>query len=221
MRQANHVTGIDTVIYDLGGVLLDWQPAVLFEPLLPTGTDVEQFLAQTQLYHWNNEHDRGVDWEVAVAAVAGDYPQYGDVFAQYPRLFGDSLVGTLPGSMELLDEVLATDVQVLGLTNFARDNFEIARADYPWLDRFDGVVVSGHEQVVKPDPGIYRVLIQRYAVVPESAVFIDDRAENVQAARDLGFQGIDFVDSAELRSSLVALGVLSPTDQRGPAGPST
>ncbi|MBP7973278.1 MAG: HAD family phosphatase [Candidatus Nanopelagicales bacterium] len=215
------MTDIDTVIYDLGGVLLDWQPAVLFEPLLPTGTDVERFLAQTQLYHWNNEHDRGVDWEVAVAAVARNYPQHAGAFAQYPRLFGDSLVGTVPGSMELLEEVLATDVQVLGLTNFARDNFEIARADYPWLDLFDGVVVSGHERVVKPDPRIYRVLIQRYAVVPERAVFIDDRAENVQAARDLGFQGIDFVDSAELRRSLIALGVLGRTDQRGPAGTST
>lgn len=221
MRQASHVTDIDTVIYDLGGVLLDWQPAVLFEPLLPTGTDVERFLAQTQLYHWNNEHDRGVDWEVAVAAVARNYPQHAGAFAQYPRLFGDSLVGTVPGSMELLEEVLATDVQVLGLTNFARDNFEIARADYPWLDLFDGVVVSGHERVVKPDPRIYRVLIQRYAVVPERAVFIDDRAENVQAARDLGFQGIDFVDSAELRRSLIALGVLGRTDQRGPAETST
>ncbi len=215
------MTDIDTVIYDLGGVLLDWQPAVLFEPLLPTGTDVERFLAQTQLYHWNNEHDRGVDWEVAVAAVARNYPQHAGAFAQYPRLFGDSLVGTVPGSMELLEEVLATDVQVLGLTNFARDNFEIARADYPWLDLFDGVVVSGHERVVKPDPRIYRVLIQRYAVVPERAVFIDDRAENVQAARDLGFQGIDFVYSAELRRSLIALGVLGRTDQRGPAETST
>ncbi len=215
------MTDIDTVIYDLGGVLLDWQPAVLFEPLLPTGTDVERFLAQTQLYHWNNEHDRGVDWEVAVAAVARNYPQHAGAFAQDPRLFGDSLVGTVPGSMELLEEVLATDVQVLGLTNFARDNFEIARADYPWLDLFDGVVVSGHERVVKPDPRIYRVLIQRYAVVPERAVFIDDRAENVQAARDLGFQGIDFVDSAELRRSLIALGVLGRTDQRGPAETST
>jgi len=202
------VTHIDTVIYDLGGVLLDWQPAALFEPLLPAGTDVQQFLEQTQLYHWNNEHDRGVDWEIAVAAVAREYPQHADAFAQYPRLFGDSLVGTLPGSMAVFEEVQAADVQVLGLTNFARDNFEIARADYPWLDSFDGIVVSGHEQVVKPDPAIYRVLCERYAVVPERAVFIDDRAENIQAARALGFRGIDFVDSAQLRRSLTDLGVL-------------
>ncbi|MGV1037963.1 MAG: HAD family hydrolase [Candidatus Nanopelagicales bacterium] len=215
------MTDIDTVIYDLGGVLLDWQPAVLFEPLLPMDANLEQFLEQTQLFHWNNEHDRGVDWDVAVAAIARDYPQHADAFGQYPRLFGDSLVGTLPGSMEVFEEVLAADVQVLGLTNFARDNFEIARADYPWLDRFDGVVVSGHEQVVKPDPAIYRILMQRYAVVPERAVFIDDRAQNIQAARELGFHGIEFVDSAELRRSLIALGVLGNTGQPGPAGAST
>ncbi|MDQ1305859.1 MAG: 2-haloacid dehalogenase [Actinomycetota bacterium] len=203
-----HPAGFDTVVFDLGGVLLGWEPTALFQSLLPPGADVDRFLAETEFNFWNLEHDRGVPWQVAVASVQRTAPQHAQVFGLYPERFRDALVGEIPGTQAVLAALRGAGIRILGLTNFGRGNFEVARRVYPWLDDFDGVVVSSHEELVKPDPAVYRVLLDRYAVAAERAVFVDDRPENVAAAQRLGFVGIEFQSADQLMSRLSALGLL-------------
>jgi 2-haloacid dehalogenase len=195
-------------VFDLGGVLLGWEPTALFEPLLPPDVQVDQFLAETNFGFWNLEHDRGVPWQVAVASVRAAAPQHVEVFQRYPELFREALVGEIPGTRAVVADLRDARVRVLGLTNFGRGTFEVARQVYPWLADFEGIVVSSHEGVVKPEPAIYHVLLDRYTVAPQGAVFVDDRPENVAAAEDLGFTGLRFVDAAQLRTQLEVLGVL-------------
>ena len=198
----------DTVVFDLGGVLLGWEPAVLFEPLLANGVDAATFLAETDFSNWNLEHDRGVPWSEAAADVRRRAPRHEPVFRQYPERFQDALVGEIPGTQVVLTALRAAGVRILGLTNFGRDNFEVARQVHPWLDELDGIVVSSHEGLVKPDPALYQVLLDRYQVIAGRAVFIDDRPENVVTARELGFVGIDFVSAEQLAAELSELGLL-------------
>lgn len=207
-RDPAHPSGLDTVVFDLGGVLLGWEPATLFQSLLPPGADVQRFLTETDFSFWNLEHDRGVPWQVAVASVQRTAPQHAKVFGLYPERFQDALVGEIPGTRAVVAALRVAGVRILGLTNFGRGNFEVARQVHPWLDQFDGVVVSSHEGLVKPDPAVYRVLLDRYGVTAERAVFVDDRPENVAAAQQLGFVGIEFVAAEQLVSQLSALGLL-------------
>ena len=200
-------TLIDTVVFDLGGVLIDWNVAALFGPMLPAEPGVEEFLRRTDFMAWNLEHDRGADWAVAVAEIAQKEPELVETFAVYPDRFDEALVGVIPGTQSLLAELRGHGIRILGLTNFARGNFEVALAKYPWLATFDGIVVSSHEGVVKPDERLYRILFERYDVRPESAVFVDDRPENVAAADALGMHGVLFADATSLRHRLHQLGL--------------
>lgn len=195
------------MVFDLGGVLIDWDVRALFEPLLPAPADVAEFLRRTDFMAWNLEHDRGADWSVAAASVRADHPADAEVFAVYPERFEEALVALIPGTQEILTELRSAGIRILGLTNFARGNFEVARAKYPWLSEFEGIVVSSHEGIVKPDERIYHILFDRYAVTPSSAVFVDDRPENIAAARALGMHCCLFTDAAGLRAQLQLLGL--------------
>lgn len=198
---------IDTVVFDLGGVLINWDVRALFGPRLPQPTDVAEFLRRTDFMTWNLEHDRGEDWDLAVAAIRERHPADAEVFAVYPDRFEEALVGLIPGTQELLAELRSAGIRLLALTNFARGNFEVARAKYPWLADFDGIVISSHEGLVKPDERIYRILINRYDVDPTAAVFVDDRPENLATARALGMHCALFTDADALRLELRRLGL--------------
>lgn len=200
-------TAIDTVVFDLGGVLIDWDVRALFGPRLPDPADVAEFLRRTDFMAWNLEHDRGADWAIAVAAIRESHPTDAEVFAVYPDFFEEALVGLIPGTQKLLAELRSAGIRLLALTNFARGNFEVARAKYPWLADFDGIVVSSHEGLVKPDERIYRILFDRYAVQPGTSVFVDDRPENLATARALGMHCCLFTDADALRQELRQLGL--------------
>lgn len=198
---------IDNVIFDIGGVLVDWDPRALFRTYYPDSDALERFLEETEFFAWNAHHDRGGSWEQATIEVSKTYPQHAEAFGQYVVRFGECLVGELPGSLDVLRELHACATRLLCVTNWATTTFNPVRESYPWLQWFDTIVVSGEEGVMKPEPAIFQILIDRHQVEPARSVFIDDRPENVAAAQDLGFTGIIFRDAQQLRATLRELGL--------------
>lgn len=200
----------DSVVFDLGGVLIDWDPRLLYRTLLPA-EEVEAFLAEVEFDAWNHEQDAGRAAAEAVAAAAARFPHRRELLAAYFERFPETLAGELDGSVQVLDELRRRgEVRLLALTNWSAELFPHARERFSFLDWFEGVVVSGEERVAKPDPRIFAVLIERYALDPARTIYVDDRAVNVEAARAAGLTGELFTDPAALRAALQARGLLDP-----------
>ena len=198
---------VDTVVFDLGGVLVDWNPRYLYRKIFGTEAEVEEFLERVCTPAWNAEQDRGRPWAEAVRLLQGKFPHYAREIEAYHLRWSETLAGDLPESVAILSQLRQAPVRLLALTNWSAETFPVARERFPFLRWFEGIVVSGEEEVIKPDAEIFELLCRRYRVRPERAVFIDDSARNVQAAQALGFHGIHFTGTASLREGLRALGL--------------
>jgi 2-haloacid dehalogenase len=200
---------VDAVVFDLGGVLIDWDPRYLYRRLLPEA-EVEPFLAEVGFAAWNYAQDAGRPWDEAVADLAARHPHRRELIAAYPARFLETLSGPIDGTVELLHELHARGTRLLALTNWHHDTFRQARAapSFAFLDLFDAIVVSGEERVVKPDPRIFRALLDRHDLAPQATVYVDDSPANVEAARRLGLVALRFTDPQRLRADLTAAGLL-------------
>lgn len=198
-------TGATTVIFDIGNVLLAWDPRYLYRRLIPDDLAREHFLTEVCTMEWITEMDRGVSFSEAVARRAEQFPAYAELLIAYDKQWHETLGGVIEGSVALLGELREAGVPLYALTNFSAEKFAEVRVAHEFFDWFDGLVVSGEEQLVKPDPAFYRVLLDRYGVDPSRAVFIDDRAANVTAARELGMTALQFFEPTQLRADLAAL----------------
>ena len=197
------------VIFDLGGVLIDWDPRYLYRPLFGPDVDgMEDFLARVCPPEWNRQLDAGVPFAEAVAQRQREFPEHAELIAQWkdgwPRMLGDSI----PGSVEILAELRRRGHRLIALTNWSAELFPTVRHRLPFLDDFEGIVVSGEEGLAKPDPAIFRVLLDRHGVVPDETVYVDDVDRNVVAAANLGFRAYHFTDAESLRAHLVGQGLL-------------
>jgi 2-haloacid dehalogenase len=199
---------IAAVVFDLGGVLIDWDPRYLYRELIEDEAEMEHFLATVTTPEWNRAQDAGRPWAEAVAELARRHPERRDLIEAYWLRWHETLGDAIQPTVAVLDELRGTGLRLFALTNWSGETFPVARPRFPFLEWFEGIVVSGDERLIKPDPQIFRVLIERYGVDPETTVFIDDAADNVAAARDLGFMAIRFVDAPTLRADLRRLGVL-------------
>jgi 2-haloacid dehalogenase len=198
-----------TVIFDFGGVLVDWNPRHLYRRLFPGDPDgMERFLAEVCTPEWNQCQDAGRPWAEAVAELVGRHPAQADLIRAYRERWDEMLSGAIDGSVAILGEVRAAGHRLLGLTNWSHETFPLARGRFRFFDWFDGIVVSGEEKLIKPDPRLYLRLLERHRVDPARAVFIDDSPKNVEAAIALGIHGIEFRSPPALRDELTALGVL-------------
>jgi 2-haloacid dehalogenase len=201
-------THIDTVIFDLGNVLIGWDPRRLYRTLIDDEEQMEWFLREVCSSEWNEQQDAGRPWTEATALLRAEYPEHADLIDAYHLHWKETLVGPIDGSVAILAELKERGVRLLALTNWSHETFPVARELYPFLGWFEGIVVSGEERLVKPDPRIYQRLLQRYAVNPATALYIDDSARNVKAAEALGMHGWWFRDPAGLREHLQELGLL-------------
>lgn len=199
---------INTVIFDLGNVLIGWDPRQLYRQLIEDEAHMEWFLREVCNHEWNEQQDAGRPWNEGTAVLRARFPEHAELIDAYRSRWKETLLGPIEGSVAVLAELKARGVRVLALTNWSQETFPIARQLYPFLQWFEGIVVSGEEQLVKPDPRIYQRLLQRYAVDPATALYIDDSARNVAAAEALGMQGWWFRDPAGLRERLTDLGLL-------------
>ena len=205
------------VVFDLGGVLIDWDPRHLYRRLIPDEAEMERFLRDVVSAQWNLEHDRGRSFAEGVALLTRKHPEQADLIAAFHERWPEMLGGAIEGTVEILAELRTSGVRLLALTNWSAETWPIGRARFPFLAWFEAVIVSGAEQLVKPDPGIFRILVDRHGLDPATTVFIDDLPRNVEAATALGFQAIRFTTPAALRGDLAAEGLAVSASSAPPA----
>jgi 2-haloacid dehalogenase len=206
---------IDTVVFDLGGVLIDWDPRYLYRRLMPED-EVDAFLDEIGFAAWNHAQDAGRSWADAVAAHVALHPRRRELIEAYPKRFADTLGGPIPGTVAILEELHAVGVPLLALSNWSAETFHEARRAYAFLGLFDSIVVSGEERVTKPDPRIFAILVERHRLDAAHTVFIDDSPANIAAARAAGLVTIRYESPGLLREQLVQVGLLPP---RRPVSP--
>jgi 2-haloacid dehalogenase len=196
-------------IFDLGGVLLDWNPRYLYRKLFDGDESaMEHFLATVCTTEWNECQDAGRTFADGTSALLPLHADKLELIEAFGRRFDEMIAGPIDGAVEVLAEVKECGVPVYAITNWSAETFPSQRGRFPFLSWFDGIVVSGFEGVIKPDARIFRILCERYRVAPESAAFIDDVAANAQAAAAIGIHGIHFRSADQLRRELVAVGLL-------------
>ncbi len=189
-----------TIIFDLGGVLIDWNPEYVFRTVIPEPERRRYFFDHICTHDWNVEQDAGRPIAVATQLLVDEFPDWeSEIRAFYDR-WEEMLGGPIPETVELLRELRERgEHRLLALTNWSAETFPVALERYDFLHWFEGIVVSGEEMTRKPFPDIYQTLLSRYAVDPAQAVFIDDAVKNVQGAEDLGIRGVHFQNAAALR----------------------
>ena len=198
---------IDCVIFDLGNVLVEWDRRNLFEKLISDPDELDRFLDEVLTLEVNADLDRGVPLADVTGALARAHPGDRSLIEAFRDRWIETLGEIMYESVKILDELAATRVTLLALTNWGRDTFLVAEPHLPFLDRFHGLVISGREGVVKPDPAIFELLCERYDVTPERAVFVDDGATNIAAAAAIGFHTVQFRSADQCRSELISLGL--------------
>jgi len=196
-------------IFDLGGVLLQWDPRFLYRKLFD-GDDaaMEHFLATVCTTEWNERQDAGRSFAEATQELLPHHADKIELIEAFGKRFDEMVPGAIDGAVEVLAELKNRGVPLYAITNWSAETFPSLRKRFEFLSWFQAIVVSGNEGVMKPDARIFRVLFERHAVVPASAVFIDDVADNAAAAEKLGVHGIHFRSPDQLRRELVAAGVL-------------
>ena len=199
---------VDTVIFDLGNVLIRWDPRNLYRKLF--GSDVEgmeRFLTEVCHAEWNERQDAGRTWREAIEEATARYPQHEALIRAYHLRWEEMLGGAIEESVALLRDLRGNGTRLLALTNWSRETFPIALERFEFLHWFEGILVSGEERLIKPDPAIFRLLISRFDIEPSRAVFVDDSPRNVEGARQTGLRAIRFDGADELRKELRALGM--------------
>ena len=197
-----------TVVFDLGGVLVDWDPRYLYRQLFDDPDEMESFLAEVTTADWNARQDAGRPWAEAVELLAAEHPERRELIEAFHRRWPEMLAGEIEGTVGVLAELRAAGVRLVALSNWSTEMFPVARARFDFLDWFEGIVISGDVGVNKPDRRIFEHLVERFRLVPAAALFIDDSPANVGAATALGFRAIGFTDATSLRLELVRLGLL-------------
>ncbi|GIG35089.1 HAD-IA family hydrolase [Cellulomonas pakistanensis] len=198
---------VDAVVLDLGNVLVRWEPERAFDGVL-TAAEVERFFADVDFLALNLRQDAGRPWSEARAEVARTHPQHAPTVDLYVERFVHALPGPVPGSAEVVDDLRAAGVRVLGLTNWSAETFHHGERVAPVIGRLEDVVVSGREGVVKPDPRIFALIAERHGLDPARTVFVDDSPANVAGAAAAGYQAVLFTTAGALRAELVARGAL-------------
>ncbi len=201
----------DTVVFDLGGVVLRWEPERAFQQVMPAD-QVGDFMDEISFCEWNHGHDAGRDWDEGEAELISRMPHRRREIEAYRRYFDRTISGMVPGTGAIIAELQQAGIRVLALTNWSADLFRPTRRRFGLLQRFDGIVVSGEEGIAKPDPALFSVVFDRYHVEPKRAVFVDDTERNCTTAEGLGMEVVRFRDAAAARSRLAELGLLGPRE---------
>ncbi|HET7027242.1 MAG TPA: HAD family phosphatase [Candidatus Limnocylindrales bacterium] len=204
IEQANAPTA---VVFDLGGVLIDWDPRYLYRSILPDEAAVDDFLREVGFGEWNLALDAGRDWDEAVEWLAERHPERRELIEAFRDRWEETLGDADRDVVAIAAELRAAGVRTFALSNWSARTFEVARQRFPFLADFEGIVISGDVGAIKPDAAIYRALLERFELDPRMTVFIDDRRVNIEAAQQIGIGGIEFSNAADLRRRLRAAGL--------------
>ena len=200
-------TSIDNVVFDIGNVLIGWYPDRLYRKMFASDEAMHRFYAETGLLTRNIEFDRGEPFASGLAELAARHPHHAAALQAFDSRWQEMLDGPIPETVAMLAKLRAAKVPNFAISNFSREKFDVALGLYPFLNDFDDIVVSGDVKLVKPDPAIFRLLLDRRRLDPSRTLFIDDNADNIAAASRLGLVVHHFDDPAALRQDLIGHGM--------------
>jgi 2-haloacid dehalogenase len=199
---------IKTILWDLGGVFVDWNPRYMYRKVFDSEQEMEAFLANIATMEWNEEQDGGRTIAEGCRILIEQYPDHADLITMYYSRWEEMLGGVLQETVDIYKQLKdSNQYKFYALTNWSAETFPRALKLYDFLHWFDGILVSGEEKLKKPDPAIYQLLLDRYTIDPSTAVFIDDNLRNVKAAIACGIPSIHFTSPADLVRELNELGV--------------
>ncbi|WBH17357.1 HAD family hydrolase [Sphingomonas radiodurans] len=198
------------VVFDIGNVLYDWDPRILYRRLIDDDEALDVFLRDICSREWHFQHDAGRPFAETSAELSARFPKHAHLIAAWGPRFSEQIPGPVAGMPELVAELDEAGVALFAITNFSDEFFAPFRAQEAALfDRFRDIVVSGAERLVKPHAPIYRLALERFGLAPEQALFVDDRQDNVDGAAAIGMHAVTFSDAATLRADLARFGVLA------------
>ena len=199
---------ITAVAFDLGGVLLDWNPRYLYRRLFADDeAGMERFLADVCNLKWNATMDAGRPFADAVADLAAAHPDQADLIAAYHLRWEEMLGPAIEDTLDIARELKAAGYPVYALSNWSAETFGVTRARFPWLEELDGILISGDVKLAKPDVAIFREFLRRFSLDPAATAYVDDWDLNVASAASVGMRAIQFVGAVALREELRALGL--------------
>lgn len=193
---------MENIIFDFGNVLVRWEPEKIYAEHFGDEAKAWWFLRHVADNDWRLRIDAGESQDACIAEQQARYPEYRQALALYRDRWRDMLTGEMPGMRDIIVELRKKGHKIYGLTNWSMETFPQAREHFPILQMIDRYVVSGAEHLVKPDPRLFQVLLDRYGLRTEECTFVDDNPVNVEAARCMGMRGIQFVGAEKLRKEL-------------------
>jgi 2-haloacid dehalogenase len=198
---------IKNIVFDFGGVLIDWNPRHLFRELFNNEEEMEYFLENVCTYVWNEQQDAGRPFDVAIEDLKAKHPEYKKMIQYYYDDFEKMLAGEIEENTKLLPQI-KKKYRLFGLTNWSAETFPIAQRKFKFLDEFEGIVVSGIEKVIKPNKEIFHILLERFQINAKESIFIDDSPKNIKTAEEIGFHTIHYSNGINVERELKKLGLI-------------
>jgi 2-haloacid dehalogenase/putative hydrolase of the HAD superfamily len=202
------MAGPRAVLFDVGNVMVRWDPRTLYSKIFPDPAERDRFLAEVCTLAWHAEHDRGVPMARNRGPLIARHPRYEQAILDWDARFDEMLIGVIPETIAAMDALHARGVPLYGLTNMPAEKWDLVQAMSPAFAHFRDVVVSSHEGVIKPDPRAFEIAVARSGFSPSDLLFVDDSPANIEAAHSLGFHVHLFDDPAGLRPALESRGLL-------------
>jgi len=200
---------INTIIFDYGNVLLEWDPRFVYERYFPDDPEgMERFFREVNFMEWNAQQDKGRTFKEGVAALSKQFPQHSHLIQAYHDHWKDSIGGSISGTVDIMKQLKEAGYKLYGLSNWSAETFPYAREKYDFFALFDDMVISGEVGHAKPDPRIFQILLDRIGRPTQECLFIDDSLTNIQQAREMGFPAIHFQSPEQLKASLHQLKIL-------------
>jgi 2-haloacid dehalogenase len=200
---------IKALIFDFGGVVINWDPRLVFREYFPGDEQaMKDFMTEIGFSEWNLRQDEGYPFDQAVADLSAEFPQYAQIIRAYDVEWEKSITGIIPETVTLLRRLKSVGYRLIGLTNWNHAKFTLVRHKFEFFSLFEEIVVSGEVKLVKPDPAIYELTLNKIGLRAEECLMIDDSKVNVEASRELGFTAIHFTSAVELEAELKKQNVL-------------
>ena len=198
---------INTIIFDFGGVLIDWNPRYMYRDEFEESAEMEHFLDEVCTDDWNLQQDKGRSLEEGTRILQDEFPEHAVKIRLYYDQWEKMIKGDIPQNVAVLQE-LKKKYKLYGLTNWSAETFPIVFKRYRFFTLFDGIVISGVEKMIKPDKKIFELMLERYHLKAENSLFIDDNRNNIQVAKEMGFATIHVQEKTDLKTELHAMGLI-------------
>ncbi|MDO5522815.1 MAG: HAD family phosphatase [Bacteroidia bacterium] len=198
---------LKNIVFDFGGVLIDWNPEYLYNKVFEDKEKMDYFFKNVCTFDWNIQQDAGRPLAEATAEKQKEFPEYADEIAMFYGRWDEMLGGEIIENTRLI-KPLSEKYNTYGLTNWSAETIPVAMQRYDFFSHLKGIVVSGDEKLVKPDPKLYYILLDRFNLNPEETLFIDDNPHNIDTAKLLGFNTIHYTQDVNLKERLTEMGVL-------------